>query len=200
MRLGKAALLLDDWPPGFQEVSTEGDDVAGLGEVVERQFIEPEDAQAGRALGGAVEGLVAHQPAAECFRPIGEEVVERAGPGAADDRELAARTLELLCQARDGFVPEERLEGATLFLERSLGSAGIVEALQPGLAALTERTCVDGVRRIAFQFDGARLARLDVEAAAGGALRAGAGVPGGDSGHLVFALDQVGNQLFNVPR
>ena len=57
MRQGEPALLLDDRTPGLQEIGPERDDVAGSGEVVHRELVEPEDVYWAKQPYHAVEDL-----------------------------------------------------------------------------------------------------------------------------------------------
>ena len=78
VRLGEPALVLDRRAPALQEVGAEGDDVLRLAEVVRRDLVEAEDLAVGGAHRLVIEALVAHQPAAERRRPLGQQIGEGA--------------------------------------------------------------------------------------------------------------------------
>src|SRR5258706_600527 len=78
-------------------------------------------------------------------------------------------------------VPGDRLPGVAVPQHRALHTIGIVEALQRRLATLAQATSIHGVGRVAFDLDGAALARLDQNAAARRTLAAGARVPVGNT-------------------
>ena len=196
--LSKAALLLDDRPPGLQEIGTEGDDVAGPGEVVERHLVEPENAPIGDPLGGAVEGLVADQLAPDRLDEGGEEGVEAAGAGAADDHETARPFLNALSQAVDPFIPGNLFEGTALPGAGAPDPIGIVEPLKRRLSALAKGSRIDGMGGVSFELDGAGLAGLDVHPAAGAALGTGGCIPGRDARDLIFRLDEIRDEFLDA--
>ena len=91
-----------------------------------------------------------------------------------------------LCSVEaDGYKP-------VLFLQqRCFQPVRVVDGLQGGLAAHAELAAVEGVQGVALDLDHAPFAVLGDDAAAGRALPAGRGIPGGLAGHHVFrGLDQ----------
>ncbi len=133
--------------------------------------------------------------------PRRQQVRKGPPPCAGNDRQPAAGRARLGRELGDGVVPRNVRHAAVG--QALLGAAHtvrVVERLQPRLAPRAELAGVDRMRRIALELDGPRLARLDVQSAAGGALGAGAGVVGGDAGHLVLGLHQVRNQLLHPVR
>src|SRR6185369_13503626 len=162
--------------PGLQEIRPEGDDVARLGEIVERKVVDAEHALVCGPLRGAIERLIVDQPASERAGPFGEQIVESAGAPSGDHRDLAACSTELLGDARDHFIPEHRLESAVPAELWPPNPTGVVEALQSGLTALTERPGVYRMGGIALELDRTGFAGFDVQPAAGGTFRTGAGI------------------------
>jgi hypothetical protein len=195
---GEAALILDRRAPALQEIGPEGDDVLRLAEVMRRHLVEPEDLTVGGAHRLVIKAFVAHQPPAERRGPFGKEIREGAARGAADHRHPVAGLAQLAGEPGDGVIPGDLHEAAVGGPgHRRLDPARVVEALQRGLPAGAELALVDRVLGIALELDRASLAGAYVHAAPGGALGAGARVPGRYAGHLILGLHQVGHQLLH---
>ena len=102
-----------------------------------------------------------------------------------------------------GIIPGEvgKFPRAPLSLLHRAGEAvGIVQQLQARLPARAELAPVEGMLGVAFNFHGAAIHHADHNAAAGRALAAGAGVPGGLARQLLFRWNDVRLQGHGLAR
>ena len=197
VRLAERVLIADGGQPGVEEVGTEGEDVAGAREVVPRHL--------GRAEGDAVafpqrlerERLVGDVRAARRPGPLSHEVPEASRLISRDESDaLATGGLDLGTEPRQRVVPGDRLQLSLRAARQWLGNTvRIVDPLQRRLAAGAEVTVVDRRLGVPLELDHAPFAYLGVDAAPARALAAGRRVPGGDAGHLVLRLHEVGHEL-----
>ncbi len=199
VRLGEAALVFRGREPGVQEIGPEREDVLGGAEVVRRKLIEAEHPPVGRPDRLVIERRPPGDLAAQRRGPLGQEVGEGAGSCPAQHRHLPAGRAELGGEPSDRIIPGDLAEAAVgLPRHGRLDASRVVQALQRGLAARAQLALIDRMLGIALQLDRSALPGAHVEAAAGLALGASAGVPGGHSRDLVLGLDQIRNQLLDL--
>ena len=196
--LGEGAHVPDRRAPGLEEVGAKRDQEMGAGEIQVGHGRLAEGAAVGLAQRHRGERLVGQARAAGPRGPGAAELLEGARLVAGEQGDalaVPARVPDPLAGALEGFVPGELAPRAVLPGHRSGDAVGIVEPLEPSLPARAQPAAVDGVRGIALDLDGATLARLDQDTAAGGALAARARVPVRDAGKDVLGRDQVRDEL-----
>ena len=174
-----------------------------LREIVRRQLVEAEHLAIGRAHRLVVERArsePAGRPAPRSTRR-GDRRRSRA-PRPLSTATLPPASVSLPASRRDRVVPGDLAEAGRRRRAAigRLDAARIVQPLQRRLAAGAELALIDRVLGIALELDRAALAGAHVQAAPRVALGAGAGVPGGDAGNLIFRLHQVGHQLLDPAR
>ena len=196
MGVGVADLLLGRAVPRLEKVA-ESENETGCGKVVAGDNISVVHQPARHAHRLEVERFPAGDGAAGGGDPVVKQVGECSARWSGEHRDPAARLPDFLGHTRDRVVPGQFLPGAVLLQHRPLHTGRIVQPLKSGLTAGAQLSPVDRVGGIALELDGPAFAGLHMDAATGAALGAGARIPGGNTGDLIFRLHQVRHQLLH---